>query len=247
MNRILTQLSKALSLSISINLLVSLLSLRSNSISIKKITRAASSVPTFTSCTVPNSFALTFDDGPGSLCNELDEALNQLNIQATFFLNGKNFGCIYDHAECLKRSNHGWDHNHMNQLNAQEMHLQLSKVEDAMIKILGVKPLYFRPPYGEYNDLLLQVLGERGYKGLILWTNDSGDSMAVPPSPQEIIELYKTFKVQSNILNHETKDFTIKQVVPSIVPALKSKGYHFIPVEYIHIYIYIILSKQKFF
>ena len=34
----------------------------------------------------------------------------------------------------------------------------------------------FRPPYGSYNDLVLQVLGERGYKKLILWSDDTQDA-----------------------------------------------------------------------
>ena len=41
---------------------------------------------------------------------------------------------------------------------------ELEKVETAFINILGLKPLYFRPPYGNINDLALQVLGQRGYK-----------------------------------------------------------------------------------
>lgn len=42
-----------------------------------------------------------------------------------------------------------------------------------MIKILGLKPLYFRPPYGAYNDLVLKVLAQRGYKKVFLWSDDS--------------------------------------------------------------------------
>lgn len=41
--------------------------------------------------------------------------------------------------------------------------VELSKVEDAFVKILGVKPRYFRPPYGNINDNVLNVLSERGY------------------------------------------------------------------------------------
>lgn len=41
--------------------------------------------------------------------------------------------------------------------------VELSKVEDAFVKILGVKPLYFRPPYGNINDNVLNVLSQRGY------------------------------------------------------------------------------------
>jgi hypothetical protein len=54
---------------------------------------------------------------------------------------------------------------------------ELWRVEEAFIKILGIKPIWFRPPYGSYNDLVLQVLGERGYKYVALWTDDTGDSL----------------------------------------------------------------------
>lgn len=54
----------------------------------------------------------------------------------------------------------------------------LEKLETAFIKILGVKPLWFRPPYGSYNDLALKVLAERGYKYLAMWSDDSGDTGA---------------------------------------------------------------------
>jgi peptidoglycan/xylan/chitin deacetylase (PgdA/CDA1 family) len=53
---------------------------------------------------------------------------------------------------------------------------ELAKVETAMIKILGVKPKYFRPPHGAYNDLVLKVLSERGYTKLLLWTDDTRTS-----------------------------------------------------------------------
>jgi peptidoglycan/xylan/chitin deacetylase (PgdA/CDA1 family) len=53
--------------------------------------------------------------------------------------------------------------------------VELEKLETAFIRILGLKPLYFRPPYGNYNDLVLKVLSERGYKKLFLWSEDSGE------------------------------------------------------------------------
>jgi peptidoglycan/xylan/chitin deacetylase (PgdA/CDA1 family) len=34
----------------------------------------------------------------------------------------------------------------------------------------------FRPPYGSYNDLVLQVLAERGYKKVFLWSDDTEDA-----------------------------------------------------------------------
>lgn len=63
---------------------------------------------------------------------------------------------------------HTWSHPDLTSLSYDQIHTELAKVEDAFIKILGLKPLYFRPPYGSYNDLVLQVLSERGYKSACL-------------------------------------------------------------------------------
>lgn len=45
-----------------------------------------------------------------------------------------------------------------------------------MTKILGLKPKYFRPPYGKYNDQVLQVAAQRGYTKMILWSDDTQDA-----------------------------------------------------------------------
>jgi peptidoglycan/xylan/chitin deacetylase (PgdA/CDA1 family) len=45
-----------------------------------------------------------------------------------------------------------------------------------MVKILGLKPLYFRPPYGDLPDLAIAALENRGYKKAFLWNQDAGDA-----------------------------------------------------------------------
>lgn len=92
--------------------------------------------------------------------------------KATFFLNGNNYGCIYDRADQVKEmynrghtlGSHTWSHAHLKGKSYNQISQELEKVETAFIKILGVKPLYFRPPYGEYDDTVLKVLSDRGYK-----------------------------------------------------------------------------------
>ncbi|KAI9622981.1 hypothetical protein H4Q26_014924 [Puccinia striiformis f. sp. tritici PST-130] len=71
---------------------------------------------------------------------------------------------------------HTWSHVHLNQGTYDQIDSSTRIAGTAMIKILGVKPLYMRPPYGEYNDVVLQVLRNRGYKGLVMWSQDSGDT-----------------------------------------------------------------------
>nr|8HE1_A Chain A, Chitin deacetylase [Puccinia striiformis f. sp. tritici]8HE2_A Chain A, Chitin deacetylase [Puccinia striiformis f. sp. tritici]8HE4_A Chain A, Chitin deacetylase [Puccinia striiformis f. sp. tritici]8HF9_A Chain A, Chitin deacetylase [Puccinia striiformis f. sp. tritici] len=195
--------------------------------------RQDTAVPVYDTCTVPGSFALTFDDGPYGFSTRLDSTLNAANAKGSFFINGQNWGCIYDYADVLlERFNNGhfiashtWSHVHMNQGTYEQLSHQLELVEQAMIRILGVKPLYMRPPYGEYNDVVLQVLRDRGYKGLIMWNQDSGDTFTPTPSSAQIIDSYRSFPEKTISLNHEIKDFTVDQVIPAVIPILQQKGF----------------------
>src|SRR5258708_1045794 len=56
-----------------------------------------------TSCTVPGTFALTFDDGPFAYTSHLLDILASNGVKPTFFLNGANFGNIADYAGVVQR------------------------------------------------------------------------------------------------------------------------------------------------
>ncbi|EGG03711.1 family 4 carbohydrate esterase [Melampsora larici-populina 98AG31] len=211
----------------------------------------------FSACKKQNSMALTFDDGPSKFSKTIDQILAQSGAKASFFVNGNNVGCIYDHAEDLRSryeaghliGNHGWGHVHMKTADREQMHDQIGRVEDAMIKILGVKPLYFRPPYGEYNRELVQVLKQRGYRAMVLWSHDSGDSLEEPPPPREIITTYEEYKPKQIILNHESHESTVNeprrelkvhphisasQVMPEVIPQLRQRGLEMVSVGECH-------------
>ncbi|KNZ55668.1 hypothetical protein VP01_2618g1 [Puccinia sorghi] len=168
----------------------------------------AGPVPVFSTCTAPGSFSLTFDDGPSQFSSNLDATLDKANVKASFYINGNNFGCIYDFADLLLQrfnnghliASHTWSHVHLNQGSYEGISKQLELLEN------------------------LQVLSDRGYKGLILWSQDSQDSFESPPSPPDIIESYRSYPEKTIVLNHETKDFTVDQVVPGVIPIIKGKG-----------------------
>jgi peptidoglycan/xylan/chitin deacetylase (PgdA/CDA1 family) len=129
---------------------------------------------------------------------EIEQVFSDNDAKATFFVNGNNWDCIYDQAEDLiARYNaghligsHTWGHDDISTLSADELNDQLAYVEEALKKILGVKPRFFReshrvwdlrvncleltersslafpgPPYGSYSSEALQVLRNRGYTG----------------------------------------------------------------------------------
>ena len=74
----------------------------------------------YSSCTTPNTVALTFDDGPYIYEGEIVNTLNNAGVKATFFVNGNNWDCIYDdnvvsslkaaHAAGHLIGSHTWSH-----------------------------------------------------------------------------------------------------------------------------------------
>ncbi|KAG0197418.1 Carbohydrate esterase 4 protein [Mortierella sp. GBA30] len=130
---------------------------------------------------MPNSYAVSFDDGPGQLTDELLDSLEEQNLQVTFFMNGDNWNCIYrpESQRLLRRAYeskhqiaaHPWSHRDLESLSDKDIRQEMHRVEQAFRQILGVVPRYMRPPYGEHGERVRRVLEEMGYI-LILWDVD---------------------------------------------------------------------------
>ncbi|KAF9584899.1 succinate semialdehyde dehydrogenase NADP+ linked [Lunasporangiospora selenospora] len=134
-------------------------------------------------CTVPGSFAVTFDDGPSAWTHELLDYLKIRGTKATFFVNGLNYNLITDpeFSAVVKRTfdeghqigSHTWGHMSLAQPTT-DVSSQMRQLDDALLKIIGVRPVYMRPPYGETSPSALQWLGDNGYK-VVNWNVDSRD------------------------------------------------------------------------
>ncbi|WVR06675.1 hypothetical protein IAU60_003707 [Kwoniella sp. DSM 27419] len=196
-------------------------------------------VQVINSCYNNGQVALTYDDGPYQY---EDDIANQFGDQkATFFLNGNNYVCIYDqvdqvralHAAGHTLGSHTWSHKDMTKISTDEMHQELEKVENAFINILGLKPLYFRPPYGAYNDQVLDVLAQRGYKKVFLWSDDTGDANgeSVDYSKNVIDGVANSYPSPKMVLEHSVIDTTASQVVPYAINRLNSAGYQLVAVD----------------
>ena len=169
-----------------------------------------------TQCTVPNSVAITFDDGPTAYTQGISEAFTRAGGKVTFFVNGLNFGCIYDRAEVLQAAynaghqiaSHSWAHSDFSTLPASAIVEDVSKLNAALKKIIGATSTYFRPPYGSYTPDTLTALGTAGISTVALWDIDSGDSMGVATSGQQ--ERYNAASSDAShiILQHDTSETT---------------------------------------
>ncbi|KIO18311.1 carbohydrate esterase family 4 protein [Tulasnella calospora MUT 4182] len=201
----------------------------------------ATQAPVYSKCTAPNTVAITFDDGPYKWNTDIVNTLKTYSAKGTFFVNGNNYECIYstDNEKRLKTAynaghqiaSHTWAHLDWTKLSKEKLTSEMTKTDNALTKILGVKPAFVRPPYGNYNTASREVAAENG-QDIVIWDFDSGDS--VGKSVQQSKDLYKNVanKKPSNILtlNHETYQNTVKQVLPYALQTLKAKGYKFVTV-----------------
>ncbi|KAJ3513114.1 hypothetical protein NMY22_g15136 [Coprinellus aureogranulatus] len=195
-----------------------------------------------TKCTVPGTVALTFDDGPYIYTNDIVGILKGANATATFFYNGKNFGCIYD-ADSVERvklvynsghqvASHTWRHADLATLSWDEIHDEMWKVENALLKIVGVNPAFMRPPYGSYNDLVLRAASVR-QQTVVIWDFDSQDSSGAAPDTCKDLYSQVISRHPETILtlNHETSENTVKQVLPFAIQQLQQAGYRLRTIE----------------
>lgn len=87
-----------------------------------------------TSCRVPGTVAMTFDDGPYKFTNQLLDHLKQAGVKATFFVNGHNIGDIYQYDWIVKRAyheghqiaSHTWGHADLTTLSYDQIHNQMT-------------------------------------------------------------------------------------------------------------------------
>ncbi|CCO26450.1 Bifunctional xylanase/deacetylase Includes: RecName: Full=Endo-1,4-beta-xylanase D [Rhizoctonia solani AG-1 IB] len=194
-----------------------------------------------TSCTVPNTAAITFDDGPYTWTRQIVDTLDAAGAKGTFFVNGNNFGCIYSgsnpsnlkyaYDQGHQIASHTWSHPHLAGLSSSQTKDEFTKINKAIQEIIGAVPAFIRPPYGEYSPITQGVAGELG-QTIVTWDFDSGDTAEL--SATQSIEAYREWIIQRPnsilTLNHETHSSTANVLLPEVIAALKGAGYRLVTV-----------------
>ncbi|KAG0086244.1 chitin deacetylase [Podila epicladia] len=197
-----------------------------------------------TTCTVPNSFAVTFDDGPSLWTHELLDYLLLRNVKVTFFVNGLNYNLITDapfaavvkraHDEGHQIASHTWAHADI-AAPGVDVASQMKMLDDALLNIIGARPVYMRPPYGSTNPATLEYLGSQGYK-VINWNVDTNDWQH-PLDFKADLDAYK-YALQSLTapgkgfisLQHDAEQGTAEVWSKMAIEYVISKGFNVMPV-----------------
>jgi polysaccharide deacetylase family sporulation protein PdaB len=181
--------------------------------------------------------ALTFDDGSdGEHIQEILEILIENEVTATFFLTGsaakshsKLVKSLLENGNCL--GNHSYSHPYFTDLSSAQIKKELSKTETVIKDITGqsTKPL-FRPPYGDYNSSVLQVVGDAGYSRTITWTIDTLDWKGISASEITKKVLNKASPGSIVLMHAGSGAVNTPAALSDIIKGLKDKGYQFVTI-----------------
>jgi hypothetical protein len=131
-----------------------------------------------TSCIVPKTIALTFDDGPLSWTQELLNYLDSNGIKATFFINAFSGGkgdiglTTNQYHQVVKNAfnaghqiaSHTWTHEDLTASSDDIIHNQILYNEQSLGSILdGIIPTYLRPPYLSCGGSCATIANQYGY------------------------------------------------------------------------------------
>jgi peptidoglycan/xylan/chitin deacetylase (PgdA/CDA1 family) len=193
----------------------------------------------YDACINANDIALTFDDGPYIYLRSISDQFTAAGAKATFFWNGNNFDCIYnpDRIADIKYAyaaghmvgSHTWAHADLTSLSTAQIQDAMFRMEEAFSRILGIKPAFMRPPFGDYNDNIQSIAAARG-QSLALWDWDTGDADGNTTAQSEALynDVANAKVKNALILEHETEETTASTLVPFAIKLFQGKGYNLV-------------------
>lgn len=175
--------------------------------------------------------AVTYDDGPHPVyTDQILDVLKSKGAKATFFVIGKN---VEQRTEVLQRMqeeghlicNHTYDHVDLSKLAPTDACLQLCKTSDAIERATGVRPMFFRPPFGEWKTILSDCTDMLP----VMWTLDTLDwkTQNSMNSYQKVVDNVKENDI---ILMHDYYAETVT-ATEYIVDYLLTEGYDLVTVD----------------
>jgi polysaccharide deacetylase family sporulation protein PdaB len=175
--------------------------------------------------------SLTFDAAWGDEDTPtLIEILKKYNIKATFFVVGEWVDRCPESVKALNEAgheimNHSNTHPNLPNLTRDQMIQEINTCNDKIQAVTGVRPTLLRPPYGDYNNTLIETL-ESLNMYCIQWDVDSLD-WKDPPVEDIVKRVTTRVKSGSIVLFHNAAKNT-PAALPTIIENLQKQGYTFL-------------------
>lgn len=156
-------------------------------------------LPIYCVATEEKKVAVSFDAAWGADdTDELLRILEENDVKATFFLCGYWVEKYPEEVTKIAEAghdlgNHSATHPHMSQLSSSQITEELQKCHNAVKELTGIDMELFRPPFGEYNNTVVQTARANQYH-VIQWDVDTLETKR-----KEGNILFPSFLLEDNI------------------------------------------------
>lgn len=178
--------------------------------------------------------ALTFDDGPDEeVTPQILKTLKKYNAKATFFMLVSSVEKNPKLAKQIAKdgheiANHSYSHANLTQIKRSRIEKELIQSKETIESITGAKIKLFRPPYGNYNQAVLDLANDSDQK-VIMWSVDPQDWKH--RNKHKIYENVMYYvKPGSIVLMHDIHQATA-DALPKLLKQLKDDGFEFVTVS----------------
>ena len=192
------------------------------------------SLPIYSVDRTDKKIAISFDCAWGvDFTDKLLDAMQKNDVRCTFFAVQFWVEKYPEYVEKIVNAGHeigthSRTHSYMSKQSQAEIKDELTTSSLAIERLTGQKVTLFRPPYGDYNNLLIDTCNSMGIYP-IQWDVDSLDWKNL--SATEIaMRVINGAKNGSIILCHNNALHTA-EALPLIFSTLKNKGFEFVPIS----------------
>lgn len=191
--------------------------------------------PVYRVDTEEKKIAISFDATWGAeRTDDILKILDENGVKATFFL--VNIW-LEDYPEKAKEiaakgheiGLHSTTHPHFTQLSKSQMKEELTKNKDMVKKVTGFNSTVFRPPFGDYNNDVINIAKDVGLT-TIQWSIDSLDWKENLSAQDITSRIMQNVDKGAIILMHNDGQYT-PDVIKVVLPELKRQGYQIVPVS----------------
>ncbi|MBD5549132.1 MAG: polysaccharide deacetylase family protein [Lachnospiraceae bacterium] len=193
-------------------------------------------LPIYCVDTQEKKIALTFDAAWGNEdTEEILEILERHNLHVTFFMTGGWVESYPDDVKAILEAghdlgNHSESHPNMSQLSDEEKKVEIMKVHEKVKELTGYEMFLFRPPYGDYDNAVVDVLLDCSYYPIqwdvdsLDWQNKGIDSII------ETVTEHKNLGNGSIVLCHNGAEYTAA-ALDTLIDNLEEEGYEIVPLS----------------
>lgn len=178
--------------------------------------------------------AISFDAAwGGDKTEQILDILDEYDVKTTFFLVDiwtERFPELVKEivARGHEIGNHSTTHAEMSKQGHDEIVHELKVMSDHVEALTGVRPTLFRPPYGDYDDEVVQTARNEGYE-VIQWSVDSLDWKN--KGVQDLV-FRSTRKIKSGdiILFHNDSQYIV-EALPQILQHYRDQGFQVVKIS----------------